>query len=115
VVTLRLVDERFYHLDTCLCPLNGGYLLYYPEAFDEASRRLINERVPVEKQILATEEDAINFACNAVNIDRLVIINRATEALCRRLEEVGFEVVQTELTEFMKAGGAAKCLTLRLQ
>lgn len=115
VVPLRLVDERFYHLDTCLCPLSRGYLLYYPAAFDAASRALIDERVSADKQVVADEEDAVGFACNALNIDRLVIINRASDALRRRLEAAGFEVVQTEMTEFIKAGGSAKCLTLRLQ
>jgi N-dimethylarginine dimethylaminohydrolase len=51
VVSLRLMDERFYHLDTCFCPLTGGYLLYYPPAFDAYSNRLIEMRVPPEKRI----------------------------------------------------------------
>ncbi len=114
-VSLRLVDERFYHLDTCLCPLSRGYLLYYPAAFSEDSQELINRRVGEEKRIAVGEEDALGFACNALNIDRLVILNRASEPLRRRLEAAGFEVVQTEMTEFIKAGGAAKCLTLRLR
>lgn len=114
VISLRLVDDRFYHLDTCLCPLAGGYIMYYPAAFDENSQRLIAQRVPEAKRIVAPEEDAINFACNAVNIDRLVILNKATPELAKGLARAGFEVVQIELTEFLKAGGAAKCLTLRL-
>lgn len=114
-VALRLVDERFYHLDTCLCPLGRGYLLYYPEAFDATSRGLIDERVSAEKRIAVDEEDALGFACNALNIDRLVILNRASDRLRARLGAAGFEVVQTDMTEFIKAGGSAKCLTLRLQ
>jgi N-dimethylarginine dimethylaminohydrolase len=114
VISLRLVDDRFYHLDTCLCPLEGGYIMYYPLAFAEESRRLIARTVPDEKRIVVPEEDAIDFACNAVNIGSLVILNKATPELVERLARAGFEVAQTELTEFLKAGGAAKCLTLRL-
>ncbi len=114
VLSLRLVDDRFYHLDTCFCPLTGGYLLYYPLAFDEPSRRLIAQRVPVEKQLIVLEKDAVNFACNAVNIGNTVILNKVTPKLEALLKQAGFEVLQTELTEFLKAGGAAKCLTLRL-
>ncbi|TVQ22364.1 MAG: TIGR00300 family protein [Leptolyngbya sp. DLM2.Bin15] len=114
VLSLRLMDERFYHLDTCFCPLTDGYLLYYPPAFDSYSNRLIELRVPPEKRIIVDEPDAVNFACNAVNINRIVIMNRASDSLKQQLAHVGFQVLETPLDEFLKAGGAAKCLTLRV-
>lgn len=114
VLSLRLIDERFYHLDTCFCPLTGGYLLYYPPAFDSYSNRLIEMRVPPEKRIVVPEPDAVNFACNAVNIDGTVIMNKIGDRLKNNLTKAGFNVIETPLTEFLKAGGAAKCLTLRV-
>ncbi|MDB9344798.1 TIGR00300 family protein [Nodularia spumigena CS-586/05] len=114
VLSLRLIDERFYHLDTCFCPLANGYLLYYPGAFDAYSNRLIEMRVAPEKRIAITEADAVNFACNTVNVESIVIMNKASNALKARLADVGFRVIETPLTEFLKAGGAAKCLTLRV-
>jgi lysine-ketoglutarate reductase/saccharopine dehydrogenase-like protein (TIGR00300 family) len=114
VLSLRLIDERFYHLDTCFCPLANGYLLYYPGAFDSYSNRLIEMRVAPEKRIALAEADAVNFACNAVNVESIVIMNKASDALKTRLADVGFQVLETPLTEFLKAGGAAKCLTLRV-
>ncbi|HEY9652055.1 MAG TPA: TIGR00300 family protein, partial [Coleofasciculaceae cyanobacterium] len=114
VVSLRLIDERFYHLDTCFCPLSGGYLLYYPPAFDAYSNRLIEMRVVPEKRIAVEEPDAVNFACNAVNINHTIVMNKVSDSLKGRLGEAGFDVVETPLTEFLKAGGAAKCLTLRV-
>ena len=113
VLSLRLMDERFYHLDTCFCPLADGYLLYYPPAFDAYSNRLIEMRVPEAKRIAVDEADAVNFACNAVNIDRLIVMNKISDSLKERLAAVGFRILETPLTEFLKAGGAAKCLTLR--
>ena len=114
VLSLRLIDERFYHLDTCFCPLSGGYLLYYPSAFDSYSNHLIERRVPQEKRIAIEERDAVNFACNAVNINSIVVMNRTSEVLKQSLTDAGFQVIETALTEFLKAGGAAKCLTLRV-
>src|SRR4051812_28137132 len=114
VVTLKLVDQRFYHLDTCFCPLEGGFAMYYPPAFDEESRAAIEKRVPADKRIEIDEEDALSFACNAVNVDDAVIVNRATARFVKALGRKGFDVIQTPLSEFMKAGGSAKCLTLRL-
>jgi lysine-ketoglutarate reductase/saccharopine dehydrogenase-like protein (TIGR00300 family) len=114
VLSLRLVDRRFYHLDTCFCPLTDGYLLYYPAAFDTYSNRLIELRVPVDKRIAIDEADAVNFACNTVNIDKIVVMNKVSDGLKRILAERGFTVVETPLTEFLKAGGAAKCLTLKV-
>lgn len=113
VISLQLADERFYHLDTCFCPLNRGYLLYYPPAFDFYSNRIIEMRVPPEKRIAIGEADAVNFACNAVNVEDKVIMNKVSDDLKQRLKAVGFEVFETTLSEFLKAGGAAKCLTLR--
>ena len=67
VVALKLTDQRFYHLDTCFCPLDGGYVLYYPPAFDAASRAAIERLVPDARRIAVGEEDALAFACNAVS------------------------------------------------
>ena len=114
VEALRLVDPRFYHLDTCLCPLEGGYLLYYPAAFDASSQERIRARVPAARRIEIGDVDALEFACNAVNSGRHVFLNRASGALGHRLKALGFVLHQTPLGEFMKAGGSAKCLTLKL-
>jgi len=114
VVTLKLVDQRFYHLDTCFCPLEGGFLMYYPPAFDKDSCDAIERLVPAEKRIAIDEEDALAFACNAVNIDSTIVVNSATATFVKALQRKRFKVVQTPLGEFMKAGGSAKCLTLRL-
>jgi N-dimethylarginine dimethylaminohydrolase len=114
VLALNLVDPRFYHLDTCFCPLDGGSLMYFPAAFDAASRAVIESRVPANRRIAIGEADAVNFACNAVNIDRQIVLNRASPSLVQALAARGFSVGQRGLGQFMKAGGAAKCLTLRL-
>lgn len=114
VETLKLVDDRFYHLDTCFCPLQGGHVLYYPQAFDTASQAKIAKLVPEKKRIVILEEDALAFACNAVNIDKTVVVNKGSTDFVSRLDAAGYQVIQTPLTEFMKAGGSAKCLTLRL-
>ena len=114
VLSLKLVNNRFYHLDTCFCPLAGGHLIYHPAAFDADSNRLIESRVPVAKRLAVSEADAMTFACNAVNVDHSVILNQASAELKERLRGAGFEVIETPLSEFMKSGGGAKCLTLRL-
>ncbi|HYG35158.1 MAG TPA: arginine deiminase-related protein, partial [Clostridia bacterium] len=114
VVSLRLIDPRFYHLDTCFCPLEGGWLLYYPQALDAYCNKLIEQRVPPEKRIPVSEADAVRFACNAVNVGRRIVVNQVSTELRGRLEMAGFDVFETPLSEFIKSGGAAKCLTLRL-
>lgn len=111
---LRLCDPRFYHLDTCFCPLQDGYLIYYPGAFDVQGNHAIEERVPIERRFAVSEKDAVQFACNAVNIGSKIILNHATPELTARLANWGFEVIQTGMSEFMRAGGSTKCLSLRL-
>ena len=63
VVSLRLVDQRFYHLDTCFTPLSDGRVMYYPEAFDEMSLREIRRRIPADRRLEVSEADAMRFAC----------------------------------------------------
>ena len=113
-VGLRLVDPRFYHLDTCFCPLSDGYVMYFPPAFDAASQERIKAAIPLEKRITIGEADALGFACNAVELNKHLFINNPSIELQTRLHDRGFTAVVTPLSEFMKAGGAAKCLTLKL-
>jgi lysine-ketoglutarate reductase/saccharopine dehydrogenase-like protein (TIGR00300 family) len=94
--------------------LENGWLLYYPQAFDAWSNRAIEQRVPADKRLAVSETDAVRFACNAVNIGRRIFVNQASAELRQRLADAGFEAVETPLNEFLKAGGGAKCLTLRL-
>ena len=108
------IDARFYHIDTCFCPLTDGFLMYHPPAFDYESRMAIESRIPPHKRIICDTMDAGNFACNAVNIGDRVILNTASEPLKARLMLAGFRVHEVELSEFLKAGGSAKCLTLKL-
>lgn len=114
VVSIRLTDERFYHIDTCFCPLTDGFLLYHPPAFDYDSRIAIESRVPPHKRIVVDTPDAGRFACNAVNIDDHVFLNSASEPLKASLMLAGFKVHEVDLSEFLKAGGSAKCLTLKV-
>lgn len=113
-IGLRLVDPRFYHLDTCFCPLEGGFVMYYAPAFDAQSRAEIEKRTPPEKRIEIGEDDAMRFSCNAVDIGGRIVMNDASPSLQRRLAAAGFTLVLTPLGEFLKAGGSAKCLTLKL-
>ncbi len=114
VQPLHLVDPRFYHLDTCFCPLAGGYLLYFADAFDAESNAAIEARVSADKRLAIPEKDALQFACNAVNIGQRVITNYAGPEIVAWLNARGFQVTTTAMAEFMKAGGASKCLSLRL-
>jgi len=114
VISVELVNKNFYHLDTCFCPLTDGYLIYYPAAFDEYANKIIEANVSPEKRIIVNEEEASYFTCNAVNIGYTVVTNITTERFSKLLEEKGFKHIQTDLSEYMKAGGAAKCLTLKI-
>ncbi len=113
-VPLHLIDPRFYHLDTCFCPLSKGEVMYYPAAFDRESQKRIEERYSPAKRICVSEADAVRFACNAINIGKTIILNQISPELSGELRSLGYQVTQVDLSEFMKAGGAAKCLALRL-
>jgi N-dimethylarginine dimethylaminohydrolase len=112
VLPVELVDPRFYHLDTCFCPLAPGEAIYYPPAFDDYGRRVLETQIP--KLIPVVDDEANRFACNAVVIGKKVIVNAGSDRLAADLRAAGYESISVELDEFIKAGGSAKCLTLRL-
>jgi N-dimethylarginine dimethylaminohydrolase len=109
---LELVNTRFYHLDTCFCPLAPGVAIYFPDAFDEYGQRVLRTHVPT--LIPVVEPEAHRFGCNAVVVGQTVVHNSGCPTLAKDLQAHGFQSVEVELDEFLKAGGSAKCLTLRL-
>jgi N-dimethylarginine dimethylaminohydrolase len=113
VLPLHLVDPRFSHLDTCLCPLSHGHVLAYMPAFSSKSQARLRMTLG-EYLIEVDESDALTFACNAVEVDRTVVFHRASGALRGRLYASGYRVLETDLSDFHASGGSAKCLTLKL-
>ena len=113
VVSLRLVDPRYYHLDTALAVLSETEVMYYPEAFSERSRAVLRLLYP--EAVLATAEDAAVFGLNAVSDGRRVVLPEAAVALAERLRARGFEPIGIDVTELRKGGGSVKCCTLELR
>jgi len=112
-ISLCLVDPRFYHLDTCFCPLNDHLALYYPPAFDSYAQRALQG---LDRELIAVNEaDALAFCCNALVLGNRVILQHCSRELKALLQSYGFDLVQLDFSEFMKAGGSAKCLSLTLQ
>ena len=112
VVTLELVDPRYYHLDTALAVLSETEIMYNPAAFSTASRQTLQRLYP--DAILATAADAVVFGLNAVSDGRRVVLPEAAVHLADRLRERGFEPIGIDITELIKAGGSVKCCTLEL-
>lgn len=110
-ISLELINSHYYHLDTCFCPLNNNTALYYPAAFSNQSQQKIQKNI---NAIAVPQEEARKFACNAVVIDKQVIIPSGCPKTKLALEKKGFDVYSCELDEFLKSGGAAKCLTLMI-
>lgn len=114
VVPLELASARFYHLDTCFCPLAGGKVLFYPSAFTPDAIAAIHAQVGPEDRIEATDEDAAAFCVNAVNVGRHIIMAKAPESLRARLTGLGYNLSEIDLAPFILSGGGAYCMTLRL-
>jgi N-dimethylarginine dimethylaminohydrolase len=113
VVSLHLVDPRFYHLDTALCVLDGDTAMYYPAAFDNAGRAAIAEQFT--ELIEAKDEDAEVLGLNAVSDGRHVVLPVQARGLAAQLGERGFIPVGVDMSELLKGGGGPKCCTLELR
>jgi N-dimethylarginine dimethylaminohydrolase len=112
VEPLELVDPRYYHLDTCLCPLGDGRALYYPPAFSGEARAEIERRF--DDLIAVSDAEAALFACNAVVIGDTVVMNVGCPETAAALAARELPTVFVDVGEFLKAGGSVRCLTLAL-
>jgi N-dimethylarginine dimethylaminohydrolase len=113
VISVKLVDSRFYHLDTALFVVDAFTAAYYPGAFDEDG--LIKLQTLFPDLIEASEKDALAFGLNAVSDGRHVIIPDDAIDLSAKLTQRGYHVIPVEMTELRKAGGGPKCCTLELR
>jgi N-dimethylarginine dimethylaminohydrolase len=108
VVPLKLVDERFYHLDTCFAPLTANAALVYPGAFDEASLKMLAAAFPRLYQV--SELEALTFVCNGVVANDRYIASHLYDGVRAALAREGLDPLIVDLSEFEKAGGSAFCL-----
>jgi N-dimethylarginine dimethylaminohydrolase len=113
VISLHLVDPRFYHLDTALVVLDADTAAYYPAAFDDASRAAITSHFP--ELIEAKDEDAEVLGLNALSDGRNVVLPAQARGLAAQLTAAGFQPVPVDMSEFLKSGGGPKCCTLELR
>lgn len=109
---VHLKDDRFYHLDTCFCPLSKNDYLIFPSAFDSESLASIRSLGFQEFEV--PEEEALRFACNAVCLGDKVVMPKDCPQTTTMLTEAGYTVVPVDMSEFLKSGGACKCLTLEI-
>ena len=113
VISLELVDKWFYHLDTCLAPLDARTVVLYPPALDAYAQRVLREIF--DDWIELDQAEARRFAANAVVVGRTVALGAGCAKLAAELTRRGYDVIELTLDEFIKAGGSAKCLTLFLE
>lgn len=112
VVSLELVDPRFYHLDTALMALDEENVAYYPAAFSADSRAILAALYP--DAILASEADAVVLGLNGVSDGYHVFLAERARGLAEALFARGYHPVGLDLSELLKAGGGVKCCTLEL-
>lgn len=113
VLSLRLVDPHFYHLDTALCVLDPDTAMYYPAAFDDAGKAVLGSRFA--ELIEAKDEDAEVLGLNAISDGYHVVLPARARGLAAQIAARGFEPVPVDMSEFLKAGGGPKCCTLELR
>jgi N-dimethylarginine dimethylaminohydrolase len=113
VISLKLVDQRYYHLDTALCVLDEETAMYYPAAFDDAGRAALAEQFT--ELIEAKDEDAEVLGLNAVSDGLHVLLPSAARGLAAQLAEHGYQPIGIDVSELLKGGGGPKCCTLELR
>ena len=112
VRSVELVDERLYHLDLTFCPLDDRRAMVAPLGWDTYGCRVVEALVP---ELLVLDDDAaLRFCANSVVVGTTIVMPECPPAVGRKLESWGFDVAVVDVSEFQKAGGACRCLTLAL-
>ncbi len=111
MIVCELVNPYYYHIDTCFCPLNERQAIWFPPAFSKESRHKMAKEIEL---IDVEESEAKRFACNSVVIHKNIVIPDGCPVLGAALRKLGLTVHECEVDEYIKAGGACKCLTMRL-
>ncbi|WP_433827795.1 dimethylargininase [Actinoplanes sp. CA-015351] len=113
VISLKLVDPAFYHLDTALAVLDDRHVTYYPDAFSPASQRVLAQLFP--DALLADRSDAEAFGLNLVSDGRHVILNTEATAMGHKVRAAGYLPVHVNLSELKLGGGSVKCAVAELR
>jgi N-dimethylarginine dimethylaminohydrolase len=112
VLSLELVDPRFYHLDTALAVLDDTTIAYYPPAFSSAARMRLRDMYPDAIEVASA--DAFVLGLNVVSDGLHVVLPAAATGFADQLTEAGFEPIRVDLSELLKGGGSVKCCTLEV-
>ena len=111
VVSLHLIDPRFYHLDVALASIDDGNVVYYPGAFSAASQKVLTQLFP--DAVVADDDDALAFGLNLVSDGLNVVLNSegpaGRQAEGRRLHRCG------RAGEMKKGGGSVNCCSPKLR
>ncbi|MFD6567005.1 dimethylargininase [Micromonospora profundi] len=113
VVSLRLIDPRFYHLDVALAAVDDSNVVYFPGAFSAASQRVLTQLFP--DAVIADDSDALAFGLNLVSDGANVVLNSEAARLAGKLKVAGYTPVPVELAELKKGGGSVKCCIAELR
>ncbi|MFT4694707.1 MAG: N-dimethylarginine dimethylaminohydrolase [Francisella sp.] len=112
IVPLKIIDPYFYDLDLLFCPLGDRGFISYPKGFAQESQDIIND---LPNNIVLTHHEVRKHLCNSVYVDGKLIMNSCNEQLRKKLFNLDIEPIIIDISEFGKAGGGLKCLTLKLE
>ena len=109
VILLEIVNPHFYHLDMGFLPLNNDTAFYYPAAFSDNAKQILQKTVPHLLEL--TKEEALGFCGNSIVTDHHVVHQKDNPSFKQKLQTLGYKSVEVDLSEFKKSGGGAHCLT----
>jgi N-dimethylarginine dimethylaminohydrolase len=110
-IALTLTSDLLPYLDSCLCPLESGGCLWYPEAFDQKSQNIIDTWYG-DAAIRVSSQDAHSLACNSISIKQMLVTPLISESLTDALNRKGITVIPIDMSQYISSGGACRSLVL---
>jgi N-dimethylarginine dimethylaminohydrolase len=112
-ISLKLIDEKYYHLDTCFFVLDSETAFYYPKAFSQDSINILNKLFSNLYEF--SEDEMSGFAPNSVVSGQIVFVQKGNPSFNKKLQSLGYDVIEVDISEFIKSGGGIHCLTFELE
>lgn len=111
IIPLQLTDPYFYHLDTCFAPISESIAIINPSAFTDYALKILEQNFST--LLYTNEQDNAVLGCNIIVHNRNIVVSSGiSESLKSGLKQLGYTVLETPMSQYIKGGGSVKCCCL---
>ncbi|MGM0876371.1 MAG: dimethylarginine dimethylaminohydrolase family protein [Bacillota bacterium] len=102
--------DKYLHLDCVFNILSPNEALVFPGEFDDKKEKLLSSRYNL---IEVSKEEQATLGTNVLSIGKKRVISLPiNKQVNKELRDRGYHVIEVDISEIIKSGGAFRCCTL---